>query len=115
MDDGSTLLTATSASDLNYQDYNVLLEDQGYMQPTIASCAVPSRQEELERVTASYRCGSYMSVKKLPKRLDYGEVLLARKDAIASNMFAGVDGFKPPASKNEPFHKQRYDTFKSVH
>lgn len=106
-DDSQSRMTATTGSDF-YDDYNILEDEPGYMQHTLTSSALPSRQEELERVKASFRTGSYLSVKKLPKCLHHGEILLSQKDIIASNMMSGMDTFKPPSSKNENFNHDRY-------
>jgi hypothetical protein len=81
-----------------------------YLLSTTASSLPPYLHSESERVRNSYRTGSYSSLKKLPDKLQCGQIDLHRKQQVIDNLITLPEHtFRPAATCKtqttfQPFH-----------
>ena len=117
----SDLGTDEASQNEQYNHKTINEKKANYMNPTMASVLPPYLYSEIERVKNSYRTGSYNTIKKLPTRLQPGQIRQTRKQNITENLLMNSQNiFKPVSKKNEPFHRPEYigtdfDKMKNLH
>ena len=71
------------------------LEDNPrYLQQTFASSVIESSLAESDKIRASFRTGSWSSIKKLPAKLEAGAIQFSRKQEITENRLRKPDSIQ---------------------
>lgn len=98
------------------------IEKRSYMHPTVSSSLPAYLHGEIERVRNSYRTATFWSVKKLPDKLEPGEVLKMRRQHVVDNLVQTSANVFRPASllRAHDFgyplhHGTDYDKLENLH
>lgn len=105
--DAKFLLDQDSQEQTSIVGNDAVEHEPNYLQQTISSSAPSNSQMVLERISASFRSGSYSSIKKLPSKLKHREVLLAQIDHVGENKLF-KSPFYPSSVRSGQFTTHRH-------